>query len=145
MPNEPILVNKPADHDTSGSDSGSEDDGKNTPGPDSGSEDDGKNTSGPDSGSKDDGENSTVKLKIDNPLTDINSKQAMPETVNPSDNGSPKAGTEYCSFNSEQTTSVGVTPSKDESSKGGDESHGSDGSSREQHGEVSSSFSPETV
>ncbi|KAJ6961667.1 hypothetical protein NC652_000570 [Populus alba x Populus x berolinensis] len=159
VPNEPILVNKPADHDTSGSDSGSEDDGKNTPapdsgseddgkntsGPDSGSEDDGKNTSGPDSGSKDDGENSTVKLKIDNPLTDINSKQAMPETVNPSDNGSPKAGTEYCSFNSEQTTSVGVTPSKDESSKGGDESHGSDGSNREQQGEVSSSFSPETV
>ncbi|KAJ7009916.1 hypothetical protein NC653_000586 [Populus alba x Populus x berolinensis] len=159
VPNEPIIVNKPADHDTSGSDSGSEDDGKNTPGPDSGaeddgkntpgpdsgSEDDGKNTSGPDSGSKDDGENSTVKLKIDNPLTDINSKQALPETVNPSDNGSPKAGTEYCSFNSEQTTSVGVTPSKDESSKGGDESHGSDGSNREQQGEVSSSFSPKTV
>ncbi|KAI5600693.1 hypothetical protein BDE02_01G042400 [Populus trichocarpa] len=130
VPNEPIIVNKPADHDTSGSDSGSEDDGKNTPGQDSGSEDD--------------GENSTVKLKIDNPLTDIKSKQAMPETVNPSDNGSPKAGTEYCSFNSEQTTSVGVTPSKDESSKGDDESHGSDGSNREQQGEVSSSFSPET-
>ncbi|KAG6787874.1 hypothetical protein POTOM_003919 [Populus tomentosa] len=145
VPNEPILVNKPADHDTSGSDSGSEDDGKNTPGPDRGSEDDGKNTSGPDSGSQDDGENSTVKLKIDNPLTDINSKQAMPETVNPFDNGSPKAGTEYCSFNSEQTTTVGVTPSKDESSKGGDESQGSDGSNREQQGEVSSSFSPETV
>jgi hypothetical protein len=83
-------------------------------------------------------------LKIDNPLTDIKSKQAMPETVNPSDNGSLKAGTEYCSFNSEQTTSVGVTPSKDESSKGDDESHGSDGSNREQQGEVSSSFSPET-
>jgi hypothetical protein len=130
VPNEPIIVNKPADHDTSGSDSGSEDDGKNTPGQDSGSEDD--------------GENSTVKLKIDNPLTDIKSKQAMPETVNTSDNGSPKAGTEYCSFNSEQTTSVGVTPSKDESSKGDDESHGSDGSNREQQGEVSSSFSPET-
>ncbi|KAH8522598.1 hypothetical protein H0E87_003295 [Populus deltoides] len=125
-------------------DSGSEDDGKNTPGQDSGSEDDGKNTSGPDSGSQDDGENSTVKLKIDNPLTDIKSKQAMPETVNPSDNGSPKAGTEYCSFNSEHTTSVGVTPSKDGSSKGDDESHGSDGSNREQQGEVSSSFSPET-
>ncbi|XP_011034535.1 PREDICTED: uncharacterized protein LOC105132632 isoform X2 [Populus euphratica] len=130
VPNEPILVNKPADHDTSGSGSGSEDDGKNKPGSDSGSEDD--------------GENSTVKLKIDNPLPDINSKQAMPETVNPSDNGSPKAGTEYCSFNSEQTTSVGVTPSKDGSSKGDDESHGSDGSTREQQGEVSSSFSPET-
>ena len=55
----------------------------------------------------------------------------MPETVNPSDNGSLKAGTEYCSFNSEQTTSVGVTPSKDESSEGDDESHGSDGSNRE--------------
>lgn len=144
VPNEPIIVNKPADHDTSGSDSGSEDDGKKTLGQDSGSEDDGKNTSGPDSGSQDDGENSTVKLKIDNPLTDIKSKQAMPETVNPSDNGSPKAGTEYCSFNSEQTTSVGVTPSKDESSEGDDESHGSDGSNREQQGEVSSNFSPET-
>ena len=119
------------DHDTSEPGSGSEDS---------------KNTPGPGGGSKDGGENSTVRLKIHDPQRiDNNSKQAMPETVNPSDNGSPKAGTEYCSFNSEQTTSVGVTPSKDESSKGGDESHGSDGSSREQHGEVSSSFSPETV
>ncbi|KAJ6341212.1 hypothetical protein OIU78_009396 [Salix suchowensis] len=144
VPNEPTVVEKPADHNTSGPDSGSEDDGKNTPGPDSGSEDDGKSTSGPGSGSKDDGENSTVKLNIDYPLTDINSKQAVLETVNPSDNGGPKAGTEYCSFNSEQTTSVGVTLSKDESSKGDDESPGSDGSNREQQGGVSSSFSPET-
>ncbi|KAG5227851.1 Chloroplast protein [Salix suchowensis] len=144
VPNEPTVVEKPADHNTSGPDSGSEDDGKNTPGPDSGSEDDGKSTSGPGSGSKDDGENSTVKLNIDDPLTDINSKQAVLETVNPSDNGGPKAGTEYGSFNSEHTTSVGVSLSKDESSKGDDESPGSDGSNREQQGGVSSSFSPET-
>ncbi|KAJ6428278.1 hypothetical protein OIU84_023659, partial [Salix udensis] len=135
VPNEPTVVEKPADHNTSGPDSGSEDDGKNTPGPDGGSEDDGKSTSGPGSGSKDDGENSTVKLNIQDPLTDINSKQAVLETVNPSDNGGPKAGTEYCSFNSEQTTSVGVTLSKDESSKGDDECQGSDGSNREQQGE----------
>ncbi|KAJ6702317.1 TRANSCRIPTIONAL REGULATOR [Salix koriyanagi] len=108
VPNEPTVVEKPADHNTSGPDSGSEDDGKNTPGPDSGSEDD------------------------------------VLETVNPSDNGGPKAGTEYGSFNSEQTTSVGVTLSKDESSKGDDESQGSDGYNREQQGGVSSSFSPET-
>ncbi|KAF9688891.1 hypothetical protein SADUNF_Sadunf01G0035000 [Salix dunnii] len=143
VPNSPTVVEKHVDHNTPGPDNGSED-GKNTPGPDSGSEDDGKNTSGPGSGSKDDGENSTVNLNINDPLTDINSKQAVLETVNPSDIGGPKAGTEYCSLNSEQTTSVGVTLSKDESSKGDDESQGSDGSNREQQGEVSSSFSPET-
>ncbi|CAK7336294.1 unnamed protein product [Dovyalis caffra] len=132
----PILVDKPVDHDTSGPDSGSEeDDDKNTPGPDSGSQDDGKEMPGPDSGSQDDGENSTVKLKIEDPLTEINSKQAMPETVNPSDNGSPKADTGYRSSNSEQTAPVGVTLSKDESPKGDDESHGSDGPKREQQGE----------
>lgn len=143
MPNSPTVVEKHVDHNTPGPDSGSED-GKNTPGPDSGSEDDGKNTSGPGSGSKDDGENSTVNLNINDPLTDINSKQAVLQTVNPSDNGGPKAGTEYCSLNSKKTTSAGVTLSKDESSKGDDESQGSDGSNREQQGEVSSFFSPET-
>ncbi|KAI5595819.1 hypothetical protein BDE02_03G164700 [Populus trichocarpa] len=127
---EPIRVDKPADHDTSGPGSGSED---------------GKNTPGPGGSSKDDGENSTVKLKIHDPQRiDNNSKQAMPETVNTSDNGSPKAGTVFCSFNSEQTMPVGATLSKDESSRGGDESHGSDGPKREQQGEASSSLSPET-
>jgi hypothetical protein len=39
---------------------------------------------------------------------------------------------------------VGATLSKDESSRGGDESHGSDGPKRKQQGEASSSLSPET-
>ncbi|KAJ6388102.1 hypothetical protein OIU77_026635 [Salix suchowensis] len=68
----------------------------------------------------------------------------MPETVNPSNNGSPKAGTVSCSFNSDQTMPVGATLSKDEISEGGDESHGSDGPKREQQGEARSSLSPET-
>ncbi|KAJ6414611.1 hypothetical protein OIU84_003584 [Salix udensis] len=127
---EPICVDKPVDHDTSGPDSGSEDF---------------KNTPGSGGGSKDDGEKSAVKLKIHDPQRiDSNSKQAMPETVNPSDNGSPKAGTVSCSFNSDQTMPVGATLSKDEISEGGDESHGSDGPKREQKGEASSSLSPET-
>lgn len=105
-----------------------------TSAPDSGSED-GKNTPGSGGGSKDDGEKSAVKLKIHDPRRiDSNSKQAMPETVNPSDNGSPKAGTVSCSFNSDQTMPVGATLSKDEISEGGDESHGSDGPKREQQG-----------
>ncbi|XP_011020619.1 PREDICTED: uncharacterized protein LOC105122931 isoform X2 [Populus euphratica] len=127
---EPIRADEPVDHDTSGPGSGSEDS---------------KNTPGPGGGSKDDGENSTVKLKIHDPQRiDNNSKQAMPETVNTSDNGRPKAGTVFCSFNSEQTMPVGATLSKDESSRGGDASHGSDGPKREQQGEASSSLSPET-
>ncbi|KAJ6703063.1 ANDROGEN INDUCED INHIBITOR OF PROLIFERATION AS3 / PDS5-RELATED [Salix viminalis] len=127
---EPICVDKPVDHDTSAPDSGSEDV---------------KNTPGSGGGSKDDGEKSDVKLKIQDPQRiDSNSKQAMPETVNPSDNGSPKAGTVSCSFNSDQTMPVGATLSKDEISEGGDESHGSDGPKREQKGEASSSLSPET-
>uniref|UniRef100_A0A6N2K5J7 Tudor domain-containing protein n=1 Tax=Salix viminalis TaxID=40686 RepID=A0A6N2K5J7_SALVM len=127
---EPICVDKPVDHDTSAPDSGSEDV---------------KNTPGSGGGSKDDGEKSDVKLKIQDPRRiDSNSKQAMPETVNPSDNGSPKAGTVSCSFNSDQTMPVGATLSKDEISEGGDESHGSDGPKREQKGEASSSLSPET-
>ncbi|XP_034922189.1 sister chromatid cohesion protein PDS5 homolog D isoform X2 [Populus alba] len=127
---EPIRVDKPVDHDTSGPGSGSEDS---------------KNTPGSGGSSKDDGENSTVKLKIHDPQRiDNNSKQAMPETVNTSDDGSPKAGTVFCSFNSELAMPVGATLSKDESSRGGDESHGSGGPKREQQGEASSSLSPET-
>ncbi|KAJ6694909.1 TRANSCRIPTIONAL REGULATOR [Salix koriyanagi] len=127
---EPICVDKPVDHDTSGPGGGSED---------------GKNTPGSGGGSKDDGEKSAVKLKIHDPRRiDSNSKQAMPETVNPSNNGSPKAGTVSCSFNSDQTMPVGATLSKDEISEGGDESHGSDGPKREQQGEAGSSLSPET-
>ncbi|KAG5249791.1 muscle M-line assembly protein [Salix suchowensis] len=127
---EPICVDKPVDHDTSGPGGGSED---------------GKNTPGSGGGSKDDGEKSAVKLKIHDPRRiDSNSKQAMPETVNPSNDGSPKAGTVSCSFNSDQTMPVGATLSKDEISEGGDESHGSDGPKREQQGEAGSSLSPET-
>lgn len=84
-------------------------------------------------------------MKIHDPQRiDTNSKQAVPETVYTSDNGSPKADIVFCSFNSEQTMPVGATLSKDESSRGGDESHGSDGPKREQQGEASSSLSPET-
>lgn len=98
-------------------------------------------------------------------LTDINSKQATPETVSPSNNGDgkvgneylsinsqqttsndgvPKLGDEYCSINSQQTAPDSVTPSNDDTSKGGDEVEGIEGARGEQQQEVSSSPSAET-